>query len=173
MTFLRSVPQTMPHSAFPVPPSQKLLHCYILILIVVQYLAFGSIGFFFDNLLRAGTRSYPPVVIGHFAAGGVICLLVVWRAVSDFIGVRDMPPLSPRPTAWVARASMALLYAVLVALALLGLLAWCFASEVLARGHDLLARALPILIVARIAVMTADGFVVGRAARKRRQSGSN
>ncbi|WP_353474163.1 cytochrome b/b6 domain-containing protein [Salipiger sp. H15] len=118
--------------------AQKMLHWAIVILIAVQYLLFDHMGREFRAVMEGTGTAYDSTSVVHILIGAAVLLLMVWR-----LGLRlrrGTPALPEAEPDWASKVSKAvhwLFYALLIALPLLGLLAWFGKVRVAAEAHEI------------------------------------
>lgn len=141
--------------------SQRILRSYLFALVAVQFLAFGSIDLFFRGVLRDGTYSYPPVVIGHVFTGALLFMFAVWGVVLRLRPAARRTALArDHQAARIARLASWPVLVILICLPPLGLAAWGLSSETAARLHGTLALLLVGALAVWLAAMFADHWAV-------------
>lgn len=95
------------------------LHWLTAFLVVFQWVGAKTIDWFPRGVLRADMRSI------HIVAGSILALLIVTRLAWRLIGARVLPPANRMPLQLVTWAIHAALYALVVAIVILGILLAC------------------------------------------------
>ncbi|ARE42435.1 Cytochrome (plasmid) [Rhodovulum sp. P5] len=116
---------------------QKLLHWAVVALVALQYLAFDSISRDFGRGMQSGELVFSQGGIAHSIAGSLILVLMLWRlAIRRAHGVPSSPQGEPDWAATLAGLTHVAFYAVLIAMPLLGLIAWFLEAGWAARLHE-------------------------------------
>lgn len=138
-----------------------LLHWIVVLLIAVQFV----IGEWMSELFRATLNGEPPdavaTIVGpmHMAIGIAVFLAIAVRIWDRFAHGR--PPHPPGEPAWAQRlaaVTQTLLYVVVLAMPVAGLIAWFGENEQLASLHALAAKVLLALIVLHAAGALANHY---------------
>ncbi len=117
--------------------SQKLLHWAVVLLIAAQYLLFDRMGRAFHALIDGTDGAYTVVSVSHITVGALILALALWRLVlRQKRGVPALPAGEPGWAALLARVTHGMLYALLIALPVLGLAAWFLGLRAAAGLHE-------------------------------------
>ncbi len=138
------------------------LHWLIAALFVVQIVNHDAMLAFWrpDDGGGAEAGAASLVVWSHVAAGSIILVAALFRLLDRL--KRGRPPYPARDPDWatgLAKATHALLYAILVAMPLLGLAAWVTGSAMAGRAHSLLWLPFVGLVVLHVAGSLAQHFV--------------
>lgn len=123
---------------------QIALHWLVAVLLAFQYLWNSGMSQAFRALIRQGQGTLGTAALAHLIAGVAILALVVWR-----LALRRNTPQPPKGSGLLDRLAQAvhwLLYAVVVVIALTGLVAWFGASRPLGEFHEVLTNVLLALI---------------------------
>ncbi|KQT87136.1 cytochrome b/b6 domain-containing protein [Aurantimonas sp. Leaf443] len=153
-----------------------LLHWLVVVLIVVQSVAADSMEALFDATYEGGPLSGLDRALGwtHIVCGSAILAAMAARLADRLLVGR--PPHDagdPALAVRLARVTHALLYALLLAMPVLGLLAWITGEEAFADLHTLLWTPLLVLVALHVAGALAQQFwfrtdALRRMARLRR-----
>lgn len=150
-------------SAFPSPVAQPpqawsglqiILHWLIVGLIILQYIDSESMEALFESTFQGEQLSALDSALGwtHIVAGSAILAAMAIRVIARV--TKGRPPrdaTEPHWLNWVARITHALLYAVLLAMPMLGLVAWITGNEAFAELHTLLWVPLLVLVGLHVA----------------------
>ncbi|KQT53043.1 MULTISPECIES: cytochrome b [unclassified Aureimonas] len=138
-----------------------VLHWLVVVLIAVQYVDRESMETLFDATFEGRSIQTFDMVLGwtHIAVGSAILGAMAIRLV-DRIACGRPPHGAAEPgwARWLASATHALLYVVLLAMPALGLLAWITGSETSADLHTLLWTPLLVLIGLHVAGALAQSL---------------
>ncbi len=141
--------------------TQIALHWTIAVLVLLQFLNDEAIGTAW-RALRRGTE--PPADIlatAHIYVGVAILALVLWRIVLRLTRGAPPPPASePRPLQIAAAATHGLLYLLLLALPVSGLVGWYGGVGSAGEVHELMKTVLMLLIFLHIAGALYQRFVL-------------
>lgn len=138
-----------------------VLHWLVVALVAVQYVDRESMKALFDATFEGRAIGTADMVLGwtHIVAGSLILGAMAIRLVDRIACGR--PPHGSREPRWtrrIAGATHALLYAVLLAMPALGLVAWITGSETAADLHTLLWTPLLVLIGLHVAGALAQAL---------------
>ena len=136
------------------------LHWVMAALIVVNLV--------FEDWIKAGWRAienggapvYDAGALAHIGVGVAVLVLALWRLGLRFTrGVPDLPAGMSVRERLVAHLGHGLLYALMIGVPVVGLLAWFGASEDLAELHELGKPAFLLLIAGHLAAALWHQFV--------------
>ncbi len=130
---------------------QVFLHWAIVVLVALQIALHDGMALAWDEAFDSGAFVLTTPVILHFAIGGLILGLMMWRfALRQERGVP--PPLEAEPPALRKLGHIAHLtfYGVLILLPVTGGLAWGTQSAALGQSHGVLRLVLILLILGHI-----------------------
>lgn len=122
----------------------------------------------FEDWIKAGWRAietggapvYDAGALAHIGVGVAVLALALWRLGLRFTrGVPDLPTGMSAPERLVAHLGHGLLYALMIGVPLVGLLAWFGASEDLAELHELGKPLFILLVAAHVAAALWHQFV--------------
>lgn len=132
-------------------PAQKWLHWLTAGCIVLQYAMFDGIGRLFGQGVEAGAMPYTFVTTSHIVLGTAVLVFATLRlALRWRRGVPPHPAAEPTIATLGARAAHGGLYALIIGLPVLGLLAWFLPSERLAELHAIGTTLLIWLVIAHV-----------------------
>ncbi|WAJ29664.1 cytochrome b [Antarcticirhabdus aurantiaca] len=126
-----------------------VLHWLVVALVAVQFVDKGSMEALFDATFEGHAISGTDAVLGwaHIVCGSAILAAMAVRLVDRvLVGRPAYDPAEPAAAVWLARATHGLLYAVLLAMPALGLLAWITGLESYADLHTALWTPLLVLL---------------------------
>lgn len=122
----------------------------------------------FEDWIKAGWRAietggapvYDAGALAHIGVGVTVLALALWRLGLRFTrGVPDLPAGMSAPERLAAHLGHGLLYALMIGVPLVGLLAWFGASEDLAELHELGKPLFILLVAAHVAAALWHQFV--------------
>jgi len=122
----------------------------------------------FEDWIKAGWRAienggapvYDAGALAHIGVGVAVLLLGLWRlSLRVTRGVPDLPAGMTGPERLAAHLGHGLLYALMIGVPSIGLLAWFGASEDLAELHELGKPAFVVLILAHVGAALWHQFV--------------
>ncbi|MFV0244976.1 MAG: cytochrome b [Qingshengfaniella sp.] len=141
--------------------AQKALHWAVVFLIAAQYLLFDGVGRTFNMLLRDGVAGYDVTMIGHIVIGVAILLASLARlALRLRHGAPALPEGQHPMLARLAHGAHMLLYILLLALPISGLIAWFGALGGMGEVHGVLTSALLAVIALHVAGALAHQFIL-------------
>lgn len=149
-------------------PLQIALHWTVALLVLAQYLNDDAIGRAWRATLREGATTLGPAAWAHILAGIAILALAVWRLV-----LRARRPAQPLPAdepallRHAARATHALLYALLILLPLSGLAAFYGGVRAAGAAHEVMKTLLILLVALHVAGALFQQFVLRSGALSR------
>lgn len=151
-------PNTSPASYNSV---QKALHWTVVLLIAAQYLLFDGVGRTFNTLLREGVAGYDATMIGHIVIGVLVLLVALTRLALRLRHGAPALPEGPFPILGrLAHCGHVLLYALLLALPLSGLIAWFGALGGIGEVHGALTSALLAMIALHVVGALVHQFIL-------------
>lgn len=127
-----------------------------------------AVNLVFEDWIKAGWRAietgsapvYDAGALAHIGVGVVVLLLAFWRLGLRFTrGVPDLPAGMSGRERLVAHLGHGLLYALMIGVPVVGLLAWFGASDDLAELHELGKPAFLLLIAGHVAAALWHQFV--------------
>ncbi|WP_158243133.1 cytochrome b [Acidimangrovimonas sediminis] len=148
-----------PAAAFS--PAQKILHWTVVVLLILQEFVFdGGMGRYFHAYADGKTGAWTTTSIAHLLIGTVILLLAIWRvALRATHGAPAAPDDEPALFSMLAKVTHGLLYLLLFALPLTGLISWFGKYDPLTDVHKLLSDALLVLAGLHVAAVAVHHLV--------------
>ncbi|MCE8439441.1 cytochrome b [Rhodovulum sulfidophilum] len=138
---------------------QKLAHWGVVVLVAAQFLVFDAIGRDFGRGMKTGDWVYSPAATGHILFGLAILALMVWRLkLRRDEGVPALPAAEPGWAATLARLTHAAFYLMLLAMPVVGAVAWFLQSGNAAEMHEAAANLLIALIAIHVAAVALHKF---------------
>lgn len=140
---------------------QVVLHWLVVGLIVLQYIDSESMGALFDATFEGEQLSALDSVLGwtHIVAGSAILAAMAIRIINRFMKGRPAQDAGePYWTNWIAQITHTLLYATLLMMPVLGLVAWITGNETFAELHTLLWIPLLVLVGLHVAGALVQHF---------------
>lgn len=140
--------------------TQITLHWVVMILVALQFLLHDGIADAYDRAQETGVYAMSTAVIGHIAGGALILLLTCWRLILRHDRGTPPPP-EGEPAAFRRAGHLAhlALYAVMIALAVTGALAWGGRIEAAGAAHEALKTLLLVLILAHLGAVAMHQLV--------------
>ena len=127
---------------------QIALHWVIALLIAAQFLFHDGISAAFDQLVRGQVPAFSWLVWGHIAGGIAILALVLWRiSVRLSRGAPEAPTGTPALLHRAGALGHLVLYALMLALPISGLIAWFGRVDAAGGAHEVMTNLL-LLVVA-------------------------
>ena len=140
--------------------SQITLHWVIAGLIAVNLIFEDWIKAGWRAIETGGTPVYDAGALAHIGIGVAVLVLVAWRLGLRLMrGVPDLPADEPAVMKLAAVLGHAALYALMVGVPVLGLMAWFWASEDLAELHELGKPAFVVLILGHVGAALWHQFI--------------
>ena len=134
-------------------PTQKALHWAVVGLLALQYFVFDAMGRAFHQQME-GTATYDTTVVAHIVLGVALLALTLWRlALRLGHGTPAAPAAEPALFARLSKIAHAAIYALLLALPMLGLIAWFGKVGAAAGLHETLTNVLLALVVVHVAAV--------------------
>jgi cytochrome b561 len=141
--------------------TQIALHWGVALLIGFQLIYGEAIGSAFRSLMQGGAATYSTAVLAHLGVGVLILGFALWRLwLRRQHGVPPAPVGQPALLHRLAQVTHGLLYALLIAAPVTGLLAWFGASHLAAEIHELFKPALILLVALHVGGALYHQFVV-------------
>ena len=140
--------------------TQISLHWATVILVLLQYLFAGGMGYTFHKGMETGALTLSAPAALHMGTGTLILALVIWRLLIR--NDRGAPPAPEGEPAWAAAISVWAhrgFYVLLIAAPITGALAWGTASGAMAGIHGLCRALLLLLILGHIAAVAMHQLV--------------
>lgn len=132
--------------------TQIRLHWIVFVLIALQYLLHDPIAVAWDTLRAGGTVGFQPLIAAHVLGGLLVLLFVPWRlALRRTQGVPPPPADEPASLQFLAKATHAGLYLLMVLMPVSGAVAWFGGVAGAADAHE----AMRIVLIALIALHAA------------------
>ena len=151
-----NIPQSTPDRF---APAQRLLHWAVVILLLLQYVVFESMGRAFRTLMESGTATYGTTQIAHIGIGIAVLVLALVRVA---LRLRDgvPPPPTGEPDLFVRLSKLThlALYALLFLIPLAGLVAWFGQVRMAAEAHEVMASALQALVLLHVGAVLVHQF---------------
>lgn len=139
---------------------QIRLHWIVAGLILLQYLFHDGVSDAFDRAQDTGEYVLTAPAIAHFAGGGLILILGVWRLLlRQDRGAPPAPEGEPEIFARLSKWAHLAMYALLVLLPVTGAVAWGGQSEAAGDAHEVLRAVLLLLILTHIAAVAVHQLV--------------
>lgn len=124
--------------------SQIVLHWLVFLLLVPQYVLHDAIAHGWHRMLRGETVATSPLIALHIVGGVLILALIIWRLVLRVRrGAPELPEGGSPMQDLLARVVHGLLYLLLLAMPVLGLIAWFGGGRLAGELHEVLK--LPLL----------------------------
>lgn len=140
--------------------TQIRLHWIIALLIVFQLIFGEEIGTAFRSLMKDGVASYDTGAVAHIGAGVLVLALGLWRiALRVTRGAPALPADEPKALKIVAHSVHGILYVLMVAVPITGLVAWFAANADMAELHETAKPAFIILIALHVLAALWHHFV--------------
>lgn len=134
--------------------TQIWLHWSIVALVLAQLILHDGMARAWEGALESGAFALSTPVVLHFAFGGAILGLMMWRfAIRQERGVPPPPASEPPLFQKLGHAAHLGFYALLILLPVTGGLAWGTQSQALGEVHEVLRALLVVLVLAHIAAV--------------------
>jgi cytochrome b561 len=141
--------------------TQIALHWGIFVLIALQYLLHDTIAEAWDKIEQGQEFVFHPLIAAHVFGGLLILALVVWRIVlRRRRGAPALPAEEPVAMQWVAKATHAGLYALMIAMPVSGGMAWFGGVEAASEAHEVMRVILLALVVLHVVGALYQQFVL-------------
>ncbi|OOY03801.1 cytochrome b [Thioclava sp. F28-4] len=123
--------------------TQIWLHWAVVLLLIVQYLFNDAMGHTFHDLMESGSASAGVLTYGHIVLGIAVLVLAIWRLILRAShGAPEPPENDPAIFRRGAAAVHWLLYALLFAIPIAGLVAYYGQLGLAAETHSILTTVL-------------------------------
>ncbi|MFC2966503.1 cytochrome b [Acidimangrovimonas pyrenivorans] len=140
---------------------QIRLHWIVAALIVIQYVFHDAISHAWRAIGRGLEVEFSPMILLHVVAGVAIGLLALWRLAIRARRGAPKPPAGGNPVQDLLAAAVHwLLYALMLALPLTGLIAWFGGVRSMGEAHELLKGVLLILVGLHVLGALVHQFVL-------------
>lgn len=137
------------------------MHWLVVGLLVVQFLFGGFMESLFDSRVSGESASAPAIVLGlvHMATGIAVFFAIATRVGDHFINGRPPHPKGePSWAKYLATVTQFLLYAIVLAMPVAGLVAFFAENDWLASMHSLASKALIVLVALHAAGAAANHY---------------
>lgn len=141
--------------------TQIALHWIVAALIAAQFLFKDAISAAWTAHVQGQSLAFDPLILAHVAGGAVILALVLWRITLNVRrGIPPLPDNEPGPLKLAAKLVHLAFYAVLVGLAVSGVLAWFADVRVGASVHNVLKVVLLALVAVHVGAVAVHQLVL-------------
>ncbi len=140
--------------------TQIALHWAVVVLITVNLIFEDWIKAGWEIIEEGGAAVYDAGALAHIGVGVAVLVLALWRiALRVTRGVPDLPYSMTGTERLVAHLGHGALYVLMLGVPLVGLVAWCSASEDLAELHGFGKPAFLVLIALHVGAALWHQFV--------------
>ena len=140
---------------------QIILHWLVALLVIVQTLLHEGIVGAWDRVENGGEMEFSLIVISHIVIGTIVFFLILWRLLVRIRrGAPEFPSKETGPQKLLAKLVHRAFYLLLIILPISGLAAVFGGVMPAAEGHELMAKALIILVILHVLATIYHQFVL-------------